>query len=307
MYPLKFAPIVKPKIWGGEEWLLSGYGSDVSVVANGYLAGNTLDELIDVYMDELVGQHVFDKYGMIFPLLFKRIYAHDLLSVQVHPNDEQAEAAGHDELGKAEMWYVTEAERNAKILLGFAQKTTPAAVRQAIKDNNLEDMLNHVSVVKGDVAYLYPGTIHALCGGTEVLEIQESSDLTYRLYDYGRRDAEGQTRPLHVDAAIDVLNYKRELQPLVDYEPQEDDVVRLVSDDHFTTNIIILTHSAERDYAPIDSFVVLLAADGAFTVEADGEVVRCDKKSCILLPASTTDVLIRPEDEQCRILEVYVP
>ena len=305
MYPLKFTPIVLPKIWGEEAWLLSGYGDNMSLVNNGYLKGNSLDELIEVYMDELLGQHVCDKYGSSFPLLFKRITAQDRLSIQVHPNDEQAAQA--NSFGKSEMWYVTEASPEAKVVMGFANKTNSKQVKQAIEDLTLPDLVNNVTVNRGDMFYIPAGTIHALCGGTEVLEIQQSSDLTYRIYDYGRRDDKGNLRQLHVAEALDVLDYNRLLQTTVDYEPIDDEVVRGVSDDHFITNIISLTHPATRDYAMLDSFVVLMAAEGSFSIESDGELVDCKNKELVLLPASSTDVIIRPQGANCKILEVYVP
>ena len=305
MYPLKFTPIVLPKIWGEEAWLLSGHGENMSLVNNGYLKGNSLDELIEVYMDELLGQHVFDKYGSSFPLLFKRITAQDRLSIQVHPNDEQAAQA--NSFGKSEMWYVTEASSEAKVVMGFANKTNSKQVKQAIEDLTLPELVNNVAVNRGDMFYIPAGTIHALCGGTEVLEIQQSSDLTYRIYDYGRRDDKGNLRQLHVAEALDVLDYNRLLQTTVDYEPIDDEVVRGVSDDHFITNVISLTHPATRDYAMLDSFVVLMAAEGSFSIESDGELVDCPNKDLVLLPASSTDVIIRPQGANCKILEVYVP
>jgi len=305
MYPLKFIPIHKPKIWGSETWLLSGYGDEISVVENGLLRGNGLDEVLEIYMDELVGQHVFDSFGNAFPLLFKYINAQDKLSVQVHPNDEQA--APFDSDGKSEMWYVTKAAVHAQIVVGFKSKVTQQQVQHAVDTQTLHEIVNYVPVSQGDVAYIPAGTVHALCGGSEVLEIQQSSDLTYRLYDYGRCDAEGNLRELHVEKALSVLNCNRMLQLLVDYEPQEDDVTRLVTDPHFTTNMLCISAPVSRDYASIDSFVVLMAAEGAFSVAEPGEEeVQCQQGELVLLPAAMTEVVIRPQGDS-KILEIYVP
>lgn len=306
MYPLKFKPIVMPKVWGAEHWLLSGYGDNTSVVANGYLQGNTFDEIAEIYMDELLGQHVFDKFNGFLPLLFKKIDANDKLSVQVHPNDEQA--AELESLGKSEMWYITKATHEAQIAMGFARKTSRQQVKEAIEQNTLPELINYVPVVAGDVANIPAGTIHAMCGGTQVLEIQETSDITYRLYDYARPDEKGNMRQLHVEQGLEVLNYNRLVQPLVDYEVGDEEVVRLVSDEHFTTNLLIINHPVSRDYVSIDSFVVLMAAEGAFSVgEIGEEEVECGEHELVMLPAAMTDVVIRPKTPETKILEVYVP
>ncbi|MBP5477455.1 MAG: mannose-6-phosphate isomerase, partial [Paludibacteraceae bacterium] len=155
LYPLLFHPITKPKVWGSETWLLSGYGDDQSVVANGFLKGNSIGEVLEIYMDELVGGKVYDRYGSLFPLLFKIIDANDNLSVQVHPDDEQAAATAHDnddvrQLGKTEMWVVTKAEQDASIILGFARPTNAEEVQKSLSENTITDLLQVVPVKKDD-------------------------------------------------------------------------------------------------------------------------------------------------------------
>ena len=196
LYPLKFSPILKDKIWGGtklktlfnkpatsdhlgESWELSGYEGDESVVTNGFLAGNNLAELLEVYMGDLVGDRVFERYGHTFPLLFKLIDANDNLSIQVHPNDETARAR-HDSLGKTEMWYVVDADPGAELIIGFAHDSSKEEYSQAVERGEVERLLQHVPVQRGDVFFIPAGLVHAIGRGVVVAEIQESSDITYR-------------------------------------------------------------------------------------------------------------------------------
>ena len=296
--PFKFKPFVIPKIWGQETWTLSAQGEYVSVVSEGQLKGTDLSELIEVYMDELLGGHVFDQYGNGFPLLFKRIDARDDLSIQVHPNDEQAD----DGFGKNEMWYVLDSQPEASVILGFNQKTLAGDVRRHLAEGTLMTMLNRVPVEKGDVLHIPAGMIHALCRGTHVLEIQQSSDTTYRLFDYNRRDAQGNARELHVDRALEVLSYKRLLQTKVDYEPQGNDIVMLVNDEHFVTNLITISRPVVRDSYELDSFLVYMCAQGACTING----VHLAQDETVLVPANMTEIEIVPEGE-VSLLETYIP
>ena len=307
LQPIAFQPIIVPKMWGTEVWTISAQGDRISIVANGPLKGNSINELVEVYMDELVGQHVFDRYNTIFPLLFKRIDAQDDLSIQVHPNDEHASG-----MGKSEMWYVSDALPGAAILMGFNKNLTEGDVRRAIAGNTLEELVNHQPVEVGDVAYIPAGRVHALCKGTQVMEIQQTSDTTYRLYDYGRIDKEGKPRDLHISEGLSVLNYKRLVQPLVDYELQANDLTPLVRDEHFVTNILYLTHKVSRDTYDLDSFVVYMLLEGACTINGvpmrahplgDNQPRHTDT---LMIPASITDVDIVPYGE-AKLLEIYVP
>lgn len=307
LQPFAFKPIIVPKIWGSETWKLSAQGDNISIVKNGNLKGTDLNELIEVYLDELLGEHVFEQYGTTFPLLFKSIDAQDDLSIQVHPNDEQAENG----IGKSEMWYISDAQPYASIVMGFSKSTNRQEVQAAVADNTLPSLLNKQSVTVGDVAYIPAGTVHALCKGSQVVEIQQSSDTTYRLYDYGRVDSAGNPRELHVKQALDVLNYKRLLQPLVDYEPQQDDLTPLVQDPHFVTNMLDLTHSAYRDTTLYDSFVVYLLLEGECVIndipmKKSASQNDTDAIDTLLIPASTTDVHIQTNGH-VKLLEVYVP
>ena len=305
LYPLKFRPITKPKVWGAETWALSGYGEDESVVANGFLKDNSLSEVQEIYMDELVGGKVYDRFGNVFPLLFKFIDAKDDLSIQVHPTDQMAAEEG--QLGKTEMWYVTEAAEDASVIMGFGRSTTAQEVRQRLQDDSIMDILQVVPVAKGDVAYIPAGTVHALRKGTQVAEIQETSDLTYRLYDYHRPGVDGKLRPLHIEESIRALDYSALAAPLVDYTHKEG-LTTLVRDTHFITNLLTLSHKVSRDYAQLDSFVVYMCVQGEVTIHCQDEEsadVTIHQGETVLLPAVLKDIVLTPRKE-AQILEVFV-
>ncbi|MCQ2310966.1 MAG: class I mannose-6-phosphate isomerase [Paludibacteraceae bacterium] len=306
LYPIKFTPIVKPKVWGKETWSLSGMETDSSVVANGFLAGNSLPELVETYMDELVGGAVYQMYGDFFPLLFKFIDAQDDLSIQVHPDD--LAAAELEQLGKTEMWYITEAHDGA-IVNGFAVPTSREQVEQALQNDSIMSLVQRVPVQKGDVAFIEAGTVHALCRGTQVAEIQEASDLTYRLYDYRRPGLDGQLRPLHIAESLEVLNYEPSEQPLLPYERKDNSAVALAQDEHFCTNLLTFDKPVSRDYAPLDSFVAYMCTEGEVSIEAldgeQGETLILQAGETALIPAATRDIRLTPTGT-CTLLETYI-
>lgn len=321
LYPLKFSPILKDKIWGGtklkalfnkpatsdhlgESWELSGYEGDESVVTNGFLAGNNLAELLEVYMGDLVGDRVFERYGHTFPLLFKLIDANDNLSIQVHPNDETARAR-HDSLGKTEMWYVVDADPGAELIIGFAHDSSKEEYSQAVERGEVERLLQHVPVQRGDVFFIPAGLVHAIGRGVVVAEIQESSDITYRIYDYKRKDADGHERELHVAQALDVINFAASRQPKTPYEPKLNEPVTLVSCDYFTTNTLHFDREVVRDYAPIDSFVAYMCLEGAFDIVCEGEKTPVQRGETVLVPAAINEVKLVPS-QPSTLLEVYV-
>ena len=309
LYPLLFHPITKPKVWGSETWLLSGYGDDQSVVANGFLKGNSIGEVLEIYMDELVGGKVYDRYGSLFPLLFKIIDANDNLSVQVHPDDEQAAATAHDnddvrQLGKTEMWVVTKAEQDASIILGFARPTNAEEVQKSLSENTITDLLQVVPVKKDDVALIPAGTVHALRKGTQVAEIQETSDITYRLYDYNRPGLDGRLRELHIPQALQVLRYDALPQPLTEVKDTRP-VTNLADDPHFTTNRLRFSGTLQRDYARYDSFVVYICLNGEAEIRhEDGSATLKAGQTC-LVPACLPDIQLVSKGE-CDILETLI-
>lgn len=308
LYPLKFKPQLLPKVWGSESWEVSCYGEHVSEVENGQLAGDSLQDLLETYMADLVGDSVYEIYGNRFPLLAKFIDAQDDLSVQVHPDDETAYDR-HRELGKTEMWYVVDADEDGSLIVGFAQDTDMEELQEALEQHRVMELLQRVPVKQGEVLFLPAGTVHAINRGVKVAEIQESSDITYRIYDYERPGLDGKLRPLHIDEAIEVIDYTVCEQPKVHYEPTELGAVNLVQDPHFTTNLLCFNHIIERDYAPLDSFVIYMCVEGEANIEAAecGEPpLHIGKGESVLLPACLNDVRLTPTTQNVRFLEIYV-
>ncbi len=323
LYPLKFKPIFKDKIWGGnkiksvmgldyaplpncgEAWLLSGVEGSPSVVANGFLAGNELNELLEVYMFDLVGDEAYDRFGNEFPVLIKLIDANDWLSIQVHPDDELA-ARRKIGRGKTEMWYVLGADEDAQLISGFNQKINQQEYLKHMEEKTLTGVMNYEKVSPGDVFFMPAGRVHALGPGVLLAEIQETSDTTYRIYDWDRRDDEGKSRELHLEEAVEAIDFEVHNKYRTDYTPVDDQGVRLATSEHFTTNLISAEkHALEKDYSSLDSFVALLCTDGKAFIKHEQEQYDLNAGELILLPAITQNILIHPL-QKTRILEVYM-
>lgn len=316
-YPLQFEPILKERIWGGtklktllnkpitseitgESWEISTVENDVSVVANGAFTGKTLNELIDLYPAEILGDKVYTRFGKQFPLLFKYLDAREDLSIQLHPNDELAKKR-HNSFGKTEMWYVMQADDNARLIVGFKEKSSPEEYLSHLTNKTLLDILDTKKVQSGDVFMLETGTIHAIGAGTVIAEIQQTSDITYRVYDFDRKDANGNTRELHVDLALDALNYdKIEAQRF--YDKNENMANTVVDCPYFTTCFIPLNGLAVFSKTN-DSFRVLMAVEGDFSLLVAGESYHYKKGSTVLLPAVITDYQL---DGQASVLEISI-
>lgn len=326
LYPLKFYPVLLDKIWGaqslkqmyapasdalpnvGEAWVLTAYNDYISVIQNGHLAGDTLQDILEVYMNELVGDKVYETFGNTFPLLIKIIAADDDLSVQVHPDDDYA--AEHDNaFGKTEMWYVMRGSDKEVIIAGWKEQITRERVRQTVDDGAVMRYLRNYSVQQGDSLLIKPGTVHALKKGAFVAEIQQNSDITYRLYDYNRTDAAGNKRPLHIDKALDVINYHS--SPSLLKHAEETVVQNLAQTQYFTVNKLTLDTLAKRDYAPLDSFVIYLCVEGKAVIETTelpedaGSTLTLSRGECCLIPAVLNDVTISP-DPNVQLLEIYI-
>lgn len=323
LYPLKFKAQYKDKIWGGtkmknalnkqfeplpncgETWEISGVSGNISIVANGKLAGNKLDELIGIYMGDLVGDKVFKSSGTSFPLLIKFIDANDDLSIQVHPDDEVA-FKRHNSLGKTEMWYVIEAEKEAKLVSGFKKKVTKSEYVTCLENNKLMDILNAETVAKGDVFFIPAGRVHAIGAGILLAEIQQTSDITYRIYDYDRKDTNGKTRELHTDLALDVIDFSVEKEYKTNYTPNVGESVNIVECKYFKTNVLNLKSPHETDYHLLDSFVIYICLEGAAELQYEGKSEHIEKGDTILIPASLNELKIVPEKE-INLLEVWIP
>ena len=301
LYPLKFKTIYKDKIWGGqkiktylhkdfgdlpncgETWEISGVKSDVSVVADGDLKGRSLDELLETYKDELVGKKVYDHFGNIFPLLVKFIDANEDLSIQVHPNDELAKKR-HNSFGKTEMWYVIEADPGSTLITGFNRELNEQIYLEKFNSGHLTDILNKEDVKAGDVFFLPAGRVHTIGKGLLIAEIQQTSDITYRIYDFDRLDDKGNKRELHTKEALAAIDYKHYPEYKTNYRAEKDKTVKLVSCPYFTTNLLDFTHSTAKDYSNLDSFVIHVCVEGAYTVKHNGASYPVKMGECILLP-----------------------
>ena len=306
LYPIKFLPISKPKIWGSESWQISGVEGDVSVVGNGFLAGNTLDELLEVYMGDLVGDAVYEKFGNEFPLLIKFIDARDRLSVQVHPGDELA-AERHNSFGKTEMWYVLDCEDGAELINGFNREMSKDEYLDALNSGRLLDILNKVKVKRGDVFFIPAGRVHGIGGGNHIAEIQQTSDVTYRIYDYDRRDSNGNSRELHTELAVDAIDYKLYDNYRTDYVAEVNSTVNVVDCKYFTTNVFECDAPVEKDFPEIDSFIIYMCTAGGCRIECEGceESVEIKRGETVLIPAAIKNICFYP-DGKTTLLEVYI-
>lgn len=324
LYPLKFKPIFKETIWGGqklesklnknlegktnvgESWEILGVENNLSIIANGTLEGNDLQEMIEVYMGDLVGDKVYEKFGQEFPLLIKFIDANDDLSIQVHPDDMIA-AERHHAFGKTEMWYALDGGDDVQLITGFNETITRELFLEKLNANTLPEILNYETVQKGDVFYVPAGRVHAICKNNLIAEIQQTSDVTYRVYDYDRRDKNGKGRDLHLDLSLDVMDYLKVENPKTAYTLQANIPTELVSCNYFTTNCIELNAKVLRDYFKFDSFVIFIGLEGTTNIQYDGETsIELKTGETILLPASIPTVVLVPHNETSKLLEIYI-
>lgn len=326
LYPIRFTPLLKERIWGGktllanakqgkakkidatqpygESWELSAVKGDESVVANGFLKRNNIEEIIEVYMGNLIGDKIYEKYGLTFPLLIKSLDCHDVLSVQVHPDDELA-AERHNSYGKTEMWYIVDAEPGAFIYIGFNRKDiTREEYIAAINEGRLPELLNKVEVKPGDTFFIPAGTIHALGKGVVVLEIQQTSDVTYRVYDWERVDDNGNPRELHTALAVDAIDFASDKDKcIMRYEAKKNASTQMVKCDYFTTNIVELEGSTERELESIDSFVLYICAEGEADVCMGDSTEHLEPFDLVMIPAEADSVKLCGN---AKLLEVYI-
>ncbi len=322
LYPLKFQPILKEKIWGGnklhailgkgtsqdtrcgESWEISGVQDNLSVVSNGFLKGNNLEEIIEVYMGELVGDQVYEKYGFEFPLLIKFIDANDVLSIQVHPDDMLAKER-HNAYGKTEMWYIIQADQGSKIITGFNRKINKQIYQENLHNKTLPDILNFEEALVGDVFFIPAGRVHAIGAGILLTEIQQTSDITYRIYDWDRLDQSGQGRELHTDLALDAIDYNHYENYKTPYEVLANRSSQVIDCDYFSTNYLKINQPVGKDFNYIDSFVIYICFSGSFRIEYEGKSEPVHTGECIFIPASLKNLFLNPEGES-EMLEVFI-
>ena len=316
----KFEPLLKQTIWGGdkivtfkhlesdldsvgESWEISGVPGDESVVANGEYKGKTLNEVLAEMKDKLVGADNYKRFGDRFTLLIKFIDARQDLSIQVHPDDETAHRQGKP-MGKTEMWYVMDSDENASLKVGLKKKITPEEYAQMVEDDTICDALGNYKVKSGDCFFIPAGRIHAICSGSFIAEIQQTSDVTYRIYDYKRKDKNGNYRQLHTKEAAEAIDYTVLDNYRTEYTPVKNEATPLVSCPLFTTAVYDLTEPMTLDYSELDSFVILIALKGEGTIlTSSGETFSFREGESVLLPATTDMVKV---EGTIKFLETFV-
>lgn len=324
MYPFKFRPILKTVVWGGEKiapykevvtdqhnigesWELSGVKGHESVIANGEFGGRTIADVVAEYKSKLVGEHVYANTGDEFPLLIKFIDARGDLSIQVHPNDELA-GKRHNSKGKTEMWYVVGADEDAHLLAGLSEELTPEQYVERVENNTITDVLSSFNVKAGDVFFLPAGRIHAICKGCFIAEIQQTSDITYRIYDYGRLGLDGKPRELHTELAKDAIDYKVYPDYRTHYDEAQDAENVLVDCNYFTTSLYDLDKEVGKDLKDIDSFLVVMCVEGTGSLtdhEEEDHTLALHQGETVLIPATSKGVTFSPS-KGMKIITSYI-
>ena len=320
IHPLKFQPILKERLWGGtklkevldkpiasditgESWEISTVKGDVSIVANGNLANSSLQDLIDKYPKELLGKSVVERFGKEFPILIKFIDAKQDLSIQLHPNDALAKQR-HDSFGKTEMWYIMDAGQDANLIVGFNRDVTKEEYSKSLEKNRLPELLNYEKVKEGDTFFINTGKIHAIGAGVLLAEIQQTSDVTYRVFDFNRKDKNGNLRELHTELALDAIDYKRRDDFKVHYSEAKNNVNEMVNCPYFKTNFLHLNADMGQDTKNRDSFTIFMCVGGDAVIKTAEGVVSIKKGETILIPAMTTKIEISTSN--VKLLEVTI-
>ena len=320
MEPIKFKALLKQTIWGGnkivpfkhlneqldnvgESWEISGVKDNETIVCNGRYEGQSLNAIVKELKGDLVGIENYKRFGDEFPLLIKFIDARSDLSIQVHPTDEIARKQGK-ERGKTEMWYIMNSDKDAKLYSGLKKQITPEQYKAMVEDDTICDALAQYKVKEGDVFFLPAGRIHAIGTGCFLAEIQQTSDVTYRIYDYKRKDKDGNYRQLHTKEAAECINYKVEKDYRTEYLPVKNQGVGLVQCPYFTTSVYDLTEPMTIDYSELDSFVILIGMKGEGRItDNEGNETTLNEGETLLLPATTNSIKV---EGSIKFLETYV-
>lgn len=319
-YPLKFIPLLKEKVWGGNKlkevlhknvrgsnvgecWEISAVEQEVSVVSNGKFEGKDLVEILKEYREELVGKKVYKKFGNNFPLLIKFIDANTELSVQLHPNDKLAKER-HNSFGKTEMWYILHADEGAEIIIGFKKAIDKETYIKHLKEGNITSLLNFEKVNRGDAFFINTGKIHAICGGVLLAEIQQTSDITYRIYDWDRKDEEGSSRELHTDLALDAIDFEVKQDYKLHYNSEVNTPSNIAGCKYFTTNFLPVKGKVLRKHNELDSFVIYMCTSGKAVISVNKNSEEIEKGQTLLIPAKCKEVEIMAETAD--LLEIYI-
>ena len=323
LYPLKFTPVFKYRLWGGdklksvlnkeyseknigESWEISDVENDETVVAEGFFKGKSLKDLTETYKGAFLGLSVYEQFGNDFPLLIKFIDAKTPLSIQVHPGNEIAKKR-HNSFGKNEMWYVMEADKDAELIVGFDEILEKKDYNTSVSDGAILELMHHENVAEGDTFYIPTGRVHAIGAGVLLAEIQQTSDITYRIFDYNRVDAKtGALRDLHNDLALDVIDFECHDAYKTNYETKTNVSNKLVHSQYFTSNFLIVEDALQKDYSGLDSFVIYMCVDGSLELNHNNQSYSLKKGETILLPASIVTVELKSLSKQSKLLEVYM-
>ncbi|MEH6682693.1 MAG: type I phosphomannose isomerase catalytic subunit [Sediminicola sp.] len=320
MYPLKFDPILKERLWGGtklkdvlgkpitsditgESWEISTVKGDISVVSVGEMAGRSLQDLIEEYPDQLLGKSVVSRFGREFPILIKFIDAKQDLSIQLHPNDELAKKR-HGSFGKTEMWYIMDADKDANLIVGFNKDVSKEEYAKSMEENTLLDLMNYETVQEGDTFFINTGKVHAIGAGVLLAEIQQTSDVTYRIFDFNRRDKDGNLRELHTELALDAIDYEKKDDFKIDYEKGLDRVNQMVHCPYFNTDFLELTKEYELDLTDRDSFTIFMCVGGSAIIANENGEAAIERGETVLLPASSKSLTIKTKG--VKLLEVTI-
>lgn len=307
LYPMLFKQNRKTLVWGTEDWTVSGVPNSESEVENGTWARYNITEVISRRPEEILGKQVARKYNNQLPLLTKIIDAHKDLSIQVHPNDEMAKRE-HNKLGKSEMWYILDAKPGSYLYAGFKQQITPEEYKERVANGTICEVLAKHEVHKGDVFYLPAGRVHAICGGIKLAEVQQSSDVTYRIFDYNRPGLDGKPRELHTELASQAIDYK--VYPEYRTEHTEDigTANEILNTPYFSIKVIETTEPFHRNMIKYDSFIILMILDGdcKLRVRSTGNEVTVPKGNSCLMPAAIADYDIIPTNGKTKVLEAFI-
>ena len=314
LYPIKFDPIVKERVWGGdalvkiygkeydgnkaigESWEISAVEDDNSVVSNGFLIGNDLTDVVETYLGDIVGDKIYERYGNEFPVLIKLLDIQNNLSLQVHPDDETA-LERHDSYGKTECWYVLDASPDAKIYYGLKEELSAQEFYNACMSETIESSLNVIHPKKGDFLFIPPQTLHAATGGIQIIEVQQVSDITYRVYDWGREHNPATKREMHLELAIDCINFKKTHieEVVIQTAGKSDEEITLTDCDYFNVKKLAPAGEKRMDSQDYDSFVIFVVAEGEFEIKSKSGSEMISKGESVLIPAYMGEFSLLPK------------
>ena len=323
-YPLLFQPNLHEVVWGGnklrpykgmepttepigESWEVSAVPSSTSIISNGEWKGKDLISVINEHPEDILGKSVNQKYQGKLPLLVKFIDAKKDLSIQVHPNDEMA-MREHGKMGKSEMWYIIKADEGAHLYAGFKQSITPYEYQKRVEDGSITDVLACHQVKTGDVFYLPAGRVHAICGGIMLAEVQQSSDVTYRIYDYNRPGIDGKPRELHTELAAKALDFHVEENYRTEYTDNSNKAIQIIDSPYFDVRVMEVSKPFHRDLRKYDSFIISMCMEGdcVIKVRSTGDEIILKQGYSTLIPAAIADYDVIPLKETTRLLDAFI-